>query len=334
MKTFHCTSFVITCSMVTILGSAAIFMPAPSGITVAHASFSAKDTERLPTVEVSRSALNPSPVGMINLDMETSSGPADGGSRQDQLNWDLQAVLKGTHDVPRFTLASLPDDLGLARETQERKAIFFKTVLPLVLQVNEQILEDRARLKQLAAQQKKLEPIEALDRLWLAVMAERYGTKRDDIVAMLDHHDVVPPSLALAQAAMESAWGSSRFVREGNAMFGQWTFSSTHSGIVPSARDADKAHRVRAFASLSDSVTSYVLNLNKHRAYREYRALRADLRRAAKPLDGLRLAATLWRYSERGTAYVDELRTIISSNDLHRVDGARLSRTAQIEPLI
>jgi Bax protein len=331
MKTFHCTSFVITCSMVTILGSAAIFMPAPSGVAVAHASFPAVDGQANPNHRDSRAELTED---VTNLDLQTASGPADGADLQDRLNWDLQAVLQGTGNVPRLILASLPDDLELVGESQTRKAMFLKAVLPLVLQVNEQILQDRQRLQDLAVQQKASKPLAAVDRLWLAAMAERYDTERDDLAAMLYHHDVVPPSLALAQAATESAWGSSRFVREGNAMFGQWTFSSNHLGIVPSERDTDKTHRVRAFASLTDSVTSYVENLNKHRAYKEYRAMRAAMRSSDRPLDGLMLAETLHRYSERGMAYVDELHMIITSNNLSVLDGAQLSETASVEPLI
>jgi len=216
----------------------------------------------------------------------------------------------------------------------ERKAVFFKTVLPLVLQVNEQIVEDRKRLWQLGAEQKSGARLSAVDRLWLAVMSERYGTRRSDVDALLKRHDVVPPSLALAQAATESAWGTSRFVKEGNAMFGEWTFASDHEGIVPSERASGKTHRVRAFDSLYDSVASYVTNLNKHRAYREFRQVRAEMRAKGQAFDGIRLAATLHRYSERGAAYVDELQTIIRGNELDLLDGARLSQAGDLEPVI
>ena len=202
-----------------------------------------------------------------------------------------------------------------------------------MLQVNEQILEDRTRLKHLKTAQQQ-GPLSALDRLWLAVMAERYGTKRGNIDAVLKRHDVVPPSLALAQAATESAWGSSRFVREGNAMFGEWTFSPEHLGLVPAGRDLGKTHRVRAFTSLYESIDSYVTNLNKHRAYKEYRVMRSAMRDQGQPLDGMRLAGTLHRYSERGADYVNELRAIISSNDLRLVDDAQLSPDGAFKPLI
>ncbi|OEJ64349.1 hypothetical protein BEN30_16755 [Magnetovibrio blakemorei] len=231
-------------------------------------------------------------------------------------------------------MASLPDDLQSIRETAERKAVFFKSVLPLVLQVNEQIVEDRARLWDLRTQKQVGSKLNALDRLWLAGLADRYGADRDNIGALLSHHDVVPPSLALAQAATESAWGTSRFVREGNAIFGEWTFATDHKGIVPNQRDEDKSHRVRAFDSLRDSVESYVDNLNKHRAYKEFRAARAEMRTKGQIVDGMRLANTLYRYSERGADYVSELHAIISGNELDMLDGARLSRDGAFEPLI
>ncbi|HEY9163522.1 MAG TPA: glucosaminidase domain-containing protein, partial [Magnetovibrio sp.] len=250
------------------------------------------------------------------------------------LAYDLDAVIKGQREVPRVILASVPGNLDQIRETDERKALFFKTVLPLVLKVNEQIVADRERLWDLNAQKKAGMKVDAVDRLWLAVMAERYGTARGDVASLLRRHDVVPPSLALAQAATESAWGTSRFVKEGNAIFGEWTFSEDHEGIVPNGRASGKTHRIRAFDSLYDSVQSYVSNLNSHRAYKEFRSVRAELRASGLPLDGMRLASTLYRYSERGAAYVDELHVLISTNNLEYLDGARLSKTKTFEPVI
>jgi len=313
--------------MAAILVNIGLLMPAPSGVSVAQASF--------PSIEIKAKSFGMSQMASDQeIDIKPAQGPADGAILHSKLNYDLDAVLKGQGDVPRIMLASLPDDLFRLRESHKRKTLFLKTVLPLVLHVNEQILDDRARLQALVAQQKSEQTLDALDRLWLAVMAQRYGTRRGDIEAILNRHDVVPPSLALAQAATESAWGSSRFVREGNAMFGQWTFSASHPGIVPSKRQQGKSHRVRAFGSLYESIHSYMTNLNKHRAYQEFRDLRASLRSENKPLDGMRLAGTLYRYSERGAAYVAELRAIISSNELRLVDGAQLSPTGDIKPLI
>lgn len=346
-----------TVGMVGVLFGTAWLMPAPSGTSLAQASFPASGGAEQPaTVDGSGYGFGrsvASDVSLVSLfagqngefdsqfddalelaSMQTASGPEDGGLDGDGLDYDLHAVIQGDVGVPRLNLASLPDDLQSIRETAERKAVFFKSVLPLVLQVNEQIVEDRARLWDLRTQKQVGSKLNALDRLWLAGLAERYGVDRDNIGSLLRHHDVVPPSLALAQAATESAWGTSRFVREGNAIFGEWTFAADHKGIVPNQRDEDKSHRVRAFDSLLDSVQSYVDNLNKHRAYKEFRAARADMRTKGQIIDGMRLANTLYRYSERGADYVSELHAIIGGNELDMLDGARLSRDGTFEPLI
>ena len=128
---------------------------------------------------------------------------------------------------------------------------------------------------------------------------------------------------ALAQAAEESGWGTSRFVHEGNAVFGQWTFSDSGS-LVPARRDDDKFHRVRVFSSLLDSVRAYARNLNTHSAYRGVRRQRHELRLKGAPLDGLLMVDNLKSYSQRGEKYVETIRTLIETNNLHRLDDARL----------
>jgi len=348
MKTYHWSSLGVASAMVTFLLGAAVLMPAPSGTSVAQASFSTLDVSTLDVAGNTKAVaharaqamaalsrdLADTPNGGDLADMDTAAGPMPGALVPGTLDYDLDAVIEGDVGVPRLSLISLPGDLRSIRETAERKAVFFKTVLPLVLQVNEQIVEDRARLWDLHTQKQTGVRLNALDRLWLAMMADRYGTKRGDINAVLQRHDVVPPSLALAQAATESAWGTSRFVREGNAMFGEWTFAADHKGIVPSERMHGKSHRVRAFDSLYESVLSYVTNLNKHRAYKEFRAMRADMRAKGQTVNGMVLAGALHRYSERGAVYVAELRAIISGNELDMLDSARLSSTGQYEPVI
>jgi len=314
--------------MVAVLVSAAVVMPSPSGTSVAQASFAPVSLmdRAADALEHVRHGHVVGHGGSQDLSQFDTASGTDGNSAElnfAELSYDLNAVLQGHGEVPRISLASLPGDFVRIRETNQRKA-----------QVNEQILHDRQRLRDLSAQITAGDKLQAVDRFWLAVMAERYGTRRGDVAALLKRHDVVPPSLALAQAATESAWGTSRFVREGNALFGQWTFAESHDGIVPNGRASGKTHRIRAFDSLYDSVASYVTNLNKHRAYKEYRAMRADMRAKGQTMDGMRLASTLHRYSERGAAYVDELYAIIGGNDLGLLDGARLSQADVIEPLI
>ncbi len=239
------------------------------------------------------------------------------------LAYDLDLIRDGA-SVPRVFLAAIPSGLADVPETAVRKALFYKSVLPLVLQINDDITQDRARLerlgKELAAGQ---EPAPA-DRLWLAMMSDRYAVDRDDTIALLHHVDVIPPSLALAQAATESGWGTSRFTREGNALFGQWTFAE--GNLVPTDRGDGKGHMIKKFEALIDSVRAYARNLNTHRAYREFRDQRAQLRAKDRPLDGRVLVGALHRYSELGVEYVNAIRSMISHNNLRRFDDARLAR--------
>jgi len=241
----------------------------------------------------------------------------------ERLDYDLEAVTLFDKPVPRVFLASLPRDLAKVREPAKRKTLFFRAVLPLILHANEEIAADRERLWNLHARLKRGQKLAAVDRLWLIVMSERYRVERGNIQALLKRVDVVPPSLALAQAAEESGWGTSRFSRQGNAIFGQWTFDE-NDGLVPREREDGKSHRVKAFDSLLQSVRAYARNLNTHRAYREFRNARADMRRAGTEISGRKLVDTLRRYSERGAEYVKTLRAIMVANKLSPLDDARL----------
>lgn len=249
------------------------------------------------------------------------------------LDYDLASVAAGEETVPRVFVDSVPASLDDIREVDERKALFFRSVLPLVLQVNQGILKDRAKLEGLRERKRAGDAFTAAERLWLIVMAERYGLQTGDetldpvnLDALLRRVDIIPPSLALAQAAKESGWGRSRFAREGNALFGQWTW--TGDGLVPEKRKKGKKHRVRAFDDLMASVRAYVRNLNSHRAYKEFRTKRAAMRARGDTIDGHALAETLHRYSELGHEYTERLQSMIDFNDLKRLDDARLAERA------
>jgi Bax protein len=137
---------------------------------------------------------------------------------------------------------------------------------------------------------------------------------------------VVPPSLALAQAASESGWGTSRFAREGNNYFGEWCFSEG-CGLIPGRRGAEQTHEVEVFPTVEAAVDSYFRNLNRVAVYEPLRETRARARAAGRPITGEALAAGLERYSERGTVYIEEVRSIISYNDLERYDASQLAGT-------
>lgn len=243
-----------------------------------------------------------------------------------ELGYDLELVSNGDAQVPRVFLASMPEDIGDVREVRRKKALFIKTVLPLILQVNDEIRAERQRLLDLHKRRLNGDKLTALDRLWLIALAERYKVKRGNLNELVKRVDIIPVSLALAQAAEESGWGSSRFTREGNAMFGQWTTQA--KGIIPADRDAGKSHKIKIFESLLHSARSYAVNLNTHRAYRDLRTLRKKLRRQGEPLQGRHLVETLTAYSERGQDYVKTIRAIMAVNKLKHLDNAELNTGA------
>ncbi len=239
-----------------------------------------------------------------------------------RMGYDLEKVGTGDGRVPPFFLSRMPVDLGQVPDVKVRKAVFLQAVLPLILQVNEDILAERRRLDGVRTRLRSGRSLGQVDQYWLTVMAERYGENRID--ELLRRVDIIPPSLALAQAAEETGWGTSRFARQGNAVFGQRTYTK-EGDMVPRRRDEGKKHRVKAFNSLLDSVRSYALTLNSHWAYVGFRRARAALRNEGAPLGGSVLAGHLISYSERGQAYVKTIRNIISVNKLGRFDGARLA---------
>jgi Bax protein len=226
-------------------------------------------------------------------------------------------------EVPRLFLVRLPLDLREIRAPSHRKNVFIKMTLPLILLVNERIMRDRMRIHILRTLIESRVEIPQDDVAWLARTSERYGLARLDFDALLRRVDVIPPSLALAQGAEETGWGTSRFAHEGNALFGQRMFGGK-GGLVPRRRDKGKTFKVRAFEELVEGVRAYAHNLNTFGAYEEFRRARETRREAGQPLIGTELARALENYSERRESYIDTIRLIIRSNALHLFDKARL----------
>jgi Bax protein len=219
----------------------------------------------------------------------------------DRIGFDLDAVSQGYISVPRVLLASLPPDLDRLDAADARRILFLRTLLPVVLLINDQIGVERQRLLIIQAAMSRGETLSSEDVQWILGLADAYDQPDADVEALLKKVDVIPPSLALAQAIEESGWGTSRIAREQN----DWDY--------------------RNFASLSEAVASYARNLNTHRAYREFRQLRAHMRSTRGDIDSVELASTLHRYSERGDDYVTTLRAIIRANALEAFDAARLN---------
>lgn len=234
-------------------------------------------------------------------------------------------------EVPRVFLAALPKDLAKLPRPAQRKIMFIKSTLPLVLHANEQVLRQRSRIVGLQQRIAADAPLAGEDREWLEWIAERYGLDTVDFDALLERVDIIPPSLAIAQAAEESGWGTSRFAREGNALFGQRIYRNDRPGLVPKASDEGETFRVRAFSHLIDGVKAYAHNLNSHFAYDEFRAARAEMRAGEEVIDGYSLVEKLDRYSERGDAYLETIRLIMRVNHLDVFDRAWLREIAITE---
>lgn len=241
-----------------------------------------------------------------------------------ELAYDIARVRAGEHDVPNVFLAALPTDLADVRIAAQRKDMFVAMILPLVLRENEEIAANRVRLMDISARLSEDVKLPADDRLWLAAMAERYDTEPANVTELARRMDIVPPSLALAQAAEESGWGTSRFASEGNALFGQRTYDS-NEGMAPKSRASEETFRVRAYRDLGGAVRSYIHNLNTHPAYAQFRKERAKKRANDQSLTGHALAETLMRYSERGPDYVKTLQSLMRANRLADFDKARLT---------
>jgi len=241
----------------------------------------------------------------------------------------------GLHEVPRLYLAEVPtywrDTYSKKVPISEKKSLFFRLLAPVALYVNDRILEDRSRAQALLARQGSGQPLAADDRRWLADLALQYevpGVKSGPIDAaqgaeLLRRVDAIPLSLELAQGAVESGWGTSRFADVGNSLFGQWSWSG---GIAPEEQRADTHgdHRIAAFQSTGLSAWSYALNLNTHDAYADFRRKRAQIREHGQLPRGHDLVETMSRYSERGHHYVAELKTIMRQNKLASIDDSKL----------
>ncbi|MCP1726391.1 Bax protein [Natronospira proteinivora] len=232
---------------------------------------------------------------------------------------DYQWPPEGT--VPPLSLSHFPD--GMAElGVDERKSLFFRSLLPLVLAENQRIEEKRRAFLPIhdRLNQDRDAELSEEEAILLDHLSQRYridGDLRDtsERERLLRRLDIVPPSLTLAQAANESGWGSSRFTQEANNLFGEWTWDESQ-GLMPQRRVEGATHFVRIFTNLRGSVRSYIHNLNTGHAYTALRQTRAQLRAGGQTPDGLRLAEGLERYSERGQAYIREVQSMIRQNQL------------------
>ena len=220
--------------------------------------------------------------------------------------------------VKPINLSLLPSEIRNIENTKKKKNLFIKIVLPLILEENNRIIIDRKKLFKILNRNMNSDS----EKKWLNSKFKQYGVLNKDLSTLKVRMDIVPVSLAIAQAAKESGWGTSRFAIEGNALFGQWTWSG--EGIKPAGTDSEEKHKVMKFKVLKASVRAYQRNLNTHGSYKDFRSERANMRDSDEELNSLILADYLDKYAATGKEYTKIIKQIIKQNNLQDFDKVKL----------
>ena len=249
-------------------------------------------------------------------------------------NWvDLNKYYKKNNFIPEILtqenighlpiISELPDDFSEIQDVPTKKKLFYLVTLPLIYNTNTSIMQERRMVinieKKFARKELNKNETDEIIRL-----SKKYKLDYSEINTKLfrklkQRINIIPVSLALGQAIIESGWGQSRFATEGNALYGQWT-TSQDKGIIPQDRDEDKTHAVLKFKNLSESVEAYMFNINTHQAYYNFRVIRRIDERI-KYTDPISMKVKyLAAYAEIGDKYVDKLELIIASNNLQEFD--------------
>jgi Bax protein len=262
-----------------------------------------KKLNKKPKLEVKRNNVDEVILPNLNLKTETVLNLFK------DVEYDLGKV-RSKKLVKPIYFTQFPKDLDELESTQLKKETFIKIVLPLIVAENERILADREKLITLSGKKYTTDA----EKQWIRQKLLEYKVKKGDLKELLVRMDIIPTSIALAQAAKESGWGTSRFALEGNAIFGQWTWSG--QGIAPLDRESNKNHKILKFPILRASVKAYKNNLNTHKSYSKFRAKRSSLREKSKKISGLELTETLNNYAQTGSKYTQILNQIIRQNRL------------------
>ena len=243
-------------------------------------------------------------------------------------NYNLDDV-RANKLVRPVALTWLPNEIKKIENSNTRKNLFIQIVLPLILEENNNIKLDRLKLFSIINKNNNTK----LEKQWLNQKYKQYGIPSKDLSTLKIRMDEIPTSMAIAQAAKETGWGTSRFALEGNALFGQWTWSG--EGLKPKDAEKNQGHKVMKFNVLQASVRAYQRNLNTHSSYKEFRKARAKLRDENKELDSMVLSEHLDKYAETGKKYVDIIKKIITQNELKDFDDAKLLPSSKkLESLI
>ena len=220
-------------------------------------------------------------------------------------------------------ISLLPNEMKMINNTQTRKNLFIQIVLPLILEENNKIRLERRKLFRILNKNKN----SSAEKRWLRDKIKQYGVKDKDLSTLKIRMDTIPVSLAIAQAAKETGWGTSRFALEGNALFGQWTWNG--EGIKPASADSGSTHKIMKFKVLQASVRAYQRNLNTHSSYKKFRETRAIQRDNNGKLNSLELVTYLDKYAETGIEYTKILSIIIKQNSLIEFDDVKILPTSK-----
>ncbi len=233
-------------------------------------------------------------------------------------NYNYETVLKHKK-VPNLYISSLPKDFSNIVSSSKKKSLFVQSILPLIVKENNRIETLNNKIKNL---KNNFSNINRSEAMWLGKMMSSYKVKSNDINDLIIKVDIIPVSIALGQAAIESGWGTSRFAMEGNALYGQWSWK-TGSGIVPKERDVNEVYEIKSFLSLSNSVASYMKNLNTHQNYKNFRINRKLLREHNIPVLGTYLYQYLDKYAVDSN-YSNTLKKIIDTNKFEELENVEI----------
>jgi len=231
-------------------------------------------------------------------------------SKHVEINGFDEIIHIGEGVVPPVIYKSVPDLSGL--KIVERKATFVDILLPSILLAKEQILNDRKLILEIIEDKE----IDHSDTAFVNIQLKTY--KVDSISDLPDHMVMPPVSIVLAQAAIESGWGTSRFFREANNVFGMWSYSQSHDRMKAGIGRADKQVYVRVFPDIYASVLNYCRTIGRLRAYKEFRAA------IKTETDPYKMVDHLKRYSERGESYTQTVKTVMKKNDFPKYDSYSL----------
>jgi len=241
-------------------------------------------------------------------------------------DFSLESILE-KNLVPNIIISELPSNIKTLKSSKKRKSLFIKIALPIIVKENEKLLLMNNKIRNL---EKKIDFISRSDAKWLLSKMEEYKLQEHSIDKLLLKVDKIPVSIALAQAAIESGWGTSRFAIEGNALFGQYIWDQNKNGIVPENRDLGENYKIKSFTTLSGSVSSYMKNLNTNHHYAEFRLNRYIMRNNNLPLNGITLSNYLYNYSIEDD-YSEKIKSIIKTNKFEDFEYLKMEKQNKIK---